>query len=279
MKTLVFIAIEYVICTAAVLLAWFFPYWPLWIFTFVVVSTRQHALWMIFHDSVHFHLAKNRRLNDNLSYGLLSVPLMLPLHTFRDIHLLHHKHVGTPLDPERHFLYRFQSWDYRPLTLKRLVPQILGDIFLVHNFVGVVLPLRTMLSPSPQGLRLLGLKPYPEYYLYLLGLVGMMTLLFLEAPAVFWHVMSFWFLPLFTLAHLWHKLRSFAEHSWDEASPTYSWQVGWLGRATIWPYHINFHREHHQNPTVPWHQLPVQFAGVSQKKGRDFKQLLWSGKF
>jgi fatty acid desaturase len=74
---------------------------------------------------------------------------------------------------------------------------------------------------------------------------------------------------LLTLTQLLQKIRSFAEHSggpgvtpgWQDWS--YSWRTGFLGRLTIWPYNINFHREHHEWPALHWHALPAAAAAAA----------------
>jgi len=84
------------------------------------------------------------------------------------------------------------------------------------------------------------------------------------APRALLVVALLWFGPLLTISNLLQKLRSFGEHSGGPGvTPgwphwTYSWRVGLFGRLTLWPYHINLHREHHARPMTPWHSLPSQ---------------------
>ena len=57
-------------------------------------------------------------------------PMLLPLHTYRALHLAHHRHLGMPEDPERTLLYRGQPWRYEPLPGGKLARQLLGDLLL-----------------------------------------------------------------------------------------------------------------------------------------------------
>ena len=62
-----------------------------------------------------------------------------------------------------------------------------------------------------------------------------------------------------------------------DASLSCSWAPGLVGRLTIWPYNINYHREHHARPKVPWDRLPAAFPAARQRPGRDLLAHLWSG--
>jgi fatty acid desaturase len=88
-----------------------------------------------------------------------------------------------------------------------------------------------------------------------------------------------WFGPYATVTQLLQKLRSFAEHALADAEPTLScsWAPGVLGRLTIWPYNINYHREHHERPEVPWNRLPATRCGGRQRQGRELGAHVWNG--
>ena len=89
----------------------------LWLYVLLglFIATRQHALFILFHDAVHGHLARSPRLNDALINVFVGVPAMLPIEIYRPLHMLHHRSVGTPQDPERLLLYAGQHWQYAPL--------------------------------------------------------------------------------------------------------------------------------------------------------------------
>lgn len=86
-------------------------------------------------------------------------------------------------------------------------------------------------------------------------------------------------MPYLTVTQLLQKIRSFAEHAAADIDPSLScsWAPVVLGRLTIWPYNINYHREHHSHPTIPWDRLPAAFPSVEQRPGRDLIAHLWSG--
>jgi len=244
---------------------------------FLIISVRQHALFMIFHDAVHGHLHHDLRKNDALAYAFLSVPLLLPLHRFRALHLSHHADVGTERDPEEIILYAGNPWKFKPLSLRRLVLQSLGDLFLINNFISIG---KTLIEEFRQNskVRLLKAKVYPEYYLFVLLFLGLVAVLFFWSQKLFLGFLTLWVLPLLTTTHLLHKFRSFAEHARGDQGVTMSWQPGWFGKLILWPYNIHFHREHHENPSAAWYDLPGFANNQKHTPGSGLVRHVWSGK-
>lgn len=252
-KTLGALLFEWCVVLATIVATVQLAHWALWLPAMFVIATRQHALLMLFHDAVHGLLARDRRLNDFLINLLVGVPHLLPVESYRPLHLAHHRELGSAEDPERTLLYARQHWHYQPLYGYALLRQLAGDLFLVNG-------LRTMVALSKRG----GM-PMPQRVTLIPAAAWALSLgvMFARWPAAFIPVVVLWFVPLLTITNLLQKLRSFAEHSggpgvtpgWDDW--TYSWRPGLLGRLTIWPYNINRHLEHHGAPTVPWYALPT----------------------
>ena len=75
-----------------------------------------------------------------------------------------------------------------------------------------------------------------------------------------------WLLPLLTVLQPILRLRAICEHGAvsDLSSPltaarcnrTSGSLANWLGRALLFPHHVNFHLEHHLYPAVPHYHLP-----------------------
>ncbi len=242
----------------------------------VVIATRQHALFILFHDGVHYNVARSKRVNDLVTNGLIGLFQLVPVQLYRRLHLAHHARLGREDDPERLLLYRDQTWQYRPLPMSRLVWQVLGDVFLVNN-------LKTLRhfgqELKGERLQLPAAKTWPEFWVLAAVYVGLAVAGWLAYPEVAWKVALLWLVPLLTLTQAIQKVRSFLEHAPMEADElTYSWRPGWLGRLVVWPYHINYHREHHQAPKVPWHALPSRFAGVPPTQTKWWR-VLWDGRW
>lgn len=242
----------------------------------LIISTRQHALLMLFHDGVHGLAAGNRRLNDLVINAMAGVPLLVPVHVYRAIHISHHKHVGTPKDPERVLLYWGQPWNYKPLKSASLLLQFLGDM---SGFNSLVMMSRyMMMNLGDDKFDLPSTRVYFELLLmFAVFAIGIFISLYI-CPSETVAVLLLWFIPYLTFTQFLQKVRSFAEHSLDENDNyTYSWNPGLFGRLTIWPYNINYHREHHAHPNVPWHLLPSYADTGSVKPGRELITHIWTG--
>jgi len=241
----------------------------------LVVSTRQHALFILFHDAVHYLVARDKRVNDLLTNALIGVPQLVPVQLYRRLHLTHHARLGSDGDPERLLLYRGQPWQYKPLPLSRLVLQVLGDLLLLNT-------LKTLwhFERERRGsrLELPRAKTWPEFYLLVGLFVALWVLGLVLAPETTAKAALVWFAPLLTLTQAIQKIRSFLEHAPPHAAElTYSWRPGPLGRLIVWPYHINYHREHHLQPRVPWHELPQRFA-LEPPTATPWWRVLWNGR-
>lgn len=255
-RSVLALAVEWAVVAAAIAVALELDAWWAYALAFVVVATRQHALLILYHDAVHGHFARKPRLNDAIVNLAVGVPALLPVEIYRPLHLEHHRALGTETDPERQLLFANQPWRYRPLPLAVLARQILGDLFVVNGVRAIVAWRKT--RPMPP------LRPqtFAIAAVWLAALGGWLVV----APGQALSVLALWFLPLLTLTQLLQKVRSFAEHSggpgvtpgWEDWS--YSWRPGVLGRLTIWPYNISYHREHHARPALHWHALPYAAA-------------------
>jgi len=269
---------EVLLCGAALVAG--ASWWSWWsgALAFCFIATRQHALFILYHDAVHGLVARQRRMNDLIINLAAGVPMLIPVHIYRRFHISHHATLGTPSDTERLLLYRWQPWNYQPLGPFALARQLLGDLLLL-NQVRMAWALLSELRDPASLLRLppMGslLKTSPETIALQLVMAAGISLAFWQVPEVSARVAILWFGPLLTLTQLIQKVRSFAEHGpMDGDKPsdlTYSWRPGWLARQVLWPYHIGYHREHHEAPNIPWFALPTHFA---DRPGRPAAALL-----
>jgi fatty acid desaturase len=174
-------------------------------------------------------------------------------------------------------LYRGQPWTFRPLAAGALVRQLAGDV-LAWN--GIVMSIRYLREAGAGStLKLPRSHAYPELTLQYAAFAGTVAGAYAMWPGSTLRVALLWFVTYITLTQLLQKIRSFAEHALEDADPSLScsWSPGLLGRLTIWPYNINYHREHHSRPKVPWDRLPAAFPTAEQRPGRDLLAHLWSG--
>ena len=246
----------------------------------IFIASRQHALLALYHDAVHFLISSNKRLNDFIINSFVGVPLLMPVHTYRSLHFNHHQYLGTEKDPEKLYLYRKQPWNYQPLTTRLLLKQILGDLFLWNSLRMIWLYIKDRIF-NDNRIKLPATKYYTELLFQFIFLFLVIGLCFYYWPSQVTKILLLWFLPYLTFTQFFQKLRSFAEHTDDKAdsdSVSCSWAPGWLGSFFIWPYNINYHKEHHRFTNISWDELPKKFPKAEQRPGKTILQHLWSGK-
>lgn len=286
--TVGFMLLELAVCVGVIALALAFWHWTTALVAGLVIATRQHALFILFHDAVHYGVARDKRLNDLVTNGLIGIPQLVPVQLYRRLHLAHHARLGSESDPERILLYRDQLWQYRPLPARRLARQILADLFLINTLKTLWHFERERRDPGSR-LKLPDAKTWPEFWGLIALWLGLATAGALRWPDLAWKVALLWLVPLFTATQAIQKVRSFLEHaalpgsgqageSVDPDALSYSWRPGLLGRLIVWPYHINYHREHHRRPRVPWHELPRHFRGEAPTPG-PWWRILWDGRW
>jgi len=252
---------EWLVIAAVMTLAVRLDVFWVYIVAGIVIATRQHALLILFHDAVHGHLARRQSVNDALINLFVGAPALLPVEIYRPLHMLHHRTIGTAEDPERRLLYAGQPWAYRPLRGFALCRQLLGDLLVVNGIRTIAAWLR---EGPPQTLS-------PASFIIAAAWISSVIAGILIAPEISLRLLALWLIPLLSLTQLLQKLRSFAEHSGGPgitpgwAHWTYSWEPGPVGRLTVWPYNINYHREHHDEPRLRWYELPGESASTGRR--------------
>ena len=90
---------------------WFVPrtHWPVASAAAVAASIGfgyiHHYLALFMHESAHYNLVASRRTNDLLANVFLGVLQCYSVETYRPTHFGHHREVGLPEDPERHYFH------------------------------------------------------------------------------------------------------------------------------------------------------------------------------
>jgi fatty acid desaturase len=209
------------------------------IIAFCVIGWSQYSLGNGMHEAVHHNL-RNKK-SDFLAALLTAYPIGLTV-AYRDVHLRHHRHLGTHEDPE--------------LSVYTTFPQSKGA--LIRRFLWNVsgIPAASQFLQQRRDATFAGGKPdYAEPIKFLLvQLVIVSTFWFVFGSIVFYVV--FWILPIMTVGKLLSTTRLLCEHG----SPNRDWVVRTIvaSRWQTWlmgAFDFNFHGEHHLFPSVPYAQL------------------------
>ncbi|MEY4543873.1 MAG: hypothetical protein RL685_68 [Pseudomonadota bacterium] len=226
----------------------------------LVIGSRQHGLFAMLHEGVHYRIAESKSGNDWVCELLLAWPIGFSLPGFRAAHFAHHRRTNTADDPD--WVRKTNGGWILPMPALKLLKLVLSEILRVQTVrAWLRLASRPEITASddmPAGTR--------GYLLLRFGwrcaLLTCAALVFgVKAPIVYWLV------PLFTWCEVLLLLRNAAEHfgvrkQWFAS--TRSVVTSPLGRFFLAPHHVGLHTEHHLYRAVPFNRLPLLHQELQQ---------------
>lgn len=232
----------------------------------MVIGTRQLGLFILMHDGAHALLHPNRRINDGLAFWLCSPTIR----QYRPYHLQHHRYVQQAEDPDLVLSAPFPI--SRASFFRKALRDLSGRTFLKQRFGHVAARLRER-GADESAWRLLALELRKDRR-FLVG--NALGLLAFSLAGWGWVWITMWLLPMATWFQLVYRIRNIAEHALvaqNEADPlrqARTTQAGWIERALVAPYWVNYHCEHHLFTQVPCWNLPeahrlLSRAGVTAR--------------
>src|SRR6185295_2842695 len=228
----------------------------------ILIGTRQHALFVLAHESAHYRLFDQRWLND--AAGRVCATLQgLSMRTYREIHRLHHNNLYTELDPDtalhggyprgKAYLVRKLLKDLSGFTAWKTYAYFLGGAPALNTQTQVAL--RPLDDTSVKLKR----EARTDRNMVIAFHIGLLLLMAWSGHLVQYLVL--WVLPLITVVQAILRLRAIAEHgaTTDFSSPLTAARTNmapaWLAWL-IFPHQVNYHIEHHLYASVPHYNLP-----------------------
>jgi len=219
----------------------------------LVIGARQLGLLVLMHETAHWLLFRQGRLNTWVGTWLCAAPLGVDLKAYRRRHHLHHRHTQTPEDPDLALSAPL------PISRGRLALELLGDL------VGwTALTRLARWRPGSDG-------PALTWRRLRAPLVASAVLGGILAALGGWSLyLLVWVLPWATWFQLVTRIRDLAEHGlvFDAADPlrnTRTIGAGFLARALVAPYGVNYHLEHHLLVSCPCYRLRKAHALLISK--------------
>ena len=247
------------IITAAIVLGTWWAY----AIAIPLIATRQHAMFVLVHETAHYRLFAHRGLNDFCGRALGAIT-GISMCTYRVIHRLHHNHLFGPLDPDvalnggyprgRAYLWRKLAIDLTGLTAAKTYGYFFGSPSQNTAADGPLRPLDDT-SPALRDAAARDRRTVIATQLLMPALIGAIG--GLHALGLY---LLLWLLPLATVLQLILRLRAIFEHGapTDAQSPFQAARTnlpGPLARLTLFPHNVNYHIEHHLYPAVPQYHL------------------------
>jgi fatty acid desaturase len=221
--------------------------WPCVIAGFLIIGVEQHALGLWMHEGIHGLIARNKTWNDVIVAALLTGPLFVPIQAFRDRHMLHHRHLGTPEDTKSVIFTRIDGRHFWLFLLKtcfglQLVTVAAGYLstHAARKHSAAVSARRWMADVAAIGIT-------QGVLLGAVSCIGTWTL-----------YLWLWVLPWLTINRLINGLRSVIEHQPlpPQHHPfTRRLRPTMLDRALFCRVGFQYHWTHHCYPNVPYFNL------------------------
>jgi len=264
-----------------------------WLAAIILVGGRQLGFAILMHDAAHGALHPNRKLNNFLGDWLTGAAVGSDLIAYRTYHLQHHKFTQQPEDPDLALSKPFPTT--RASLWRKVLRDLTGQTFFkqrVAQFGFAIAGLKAMLRGEKPAKGKAGTKAGTPFNKQsddgmtspTVDAVGAMAVTravgrFLLVQAVLlgtslalygWTPWLLWLAGLATTFQLYLRIRNIAEHactttgSDDPFTHARTTRAGWLARATVAPYWVNYHAEHHLFMGVPCYRLPEVHAALAR---------------
>ena len=248
---------------------------PVILIALMVIAGRQLGLSILMHEASHRALFKNAWMNDNLADWLCGRPIFVEVAKYRKHHMIHHRETGTLDDIDYSLVKNFPTSRFS--LLRKMVRDLVG-ITGLKAVVGLTLMnagyLKWTVANNIE--RIPTNNQHIGHYVITFFKNAWPTIVFNAAlygiTASIGHSELFlaWVIAYLSPYQLFIRIRSIAEHAMTEQTPnmlknTRSTKAGWIARALVAPFNVNYHIEHHAMPTVAFWQLPKLHALLRDK--------------
>lgn len=236
--------------------------WAVYALAVIVIARQQHALALLVHEAVHWRLFTNRKLGDRVAQALGGSPILFSLHSFRWVHLRHHKNPLGKDDPDITLTggYPIDRASFRRKMMRDLTGRTQWKFIRAFN---VPLPATHTADEGrgfPRRASLLA-----SYFLAQSILFALFCLF--ASP---FDYLLLWLLPMFTILPATLRLRGIAEHAGYEPNEDQNQNTRTVVSPLsgfLSPHFGYYHREHHLYPSVPCYNLPQLFRVLRAERG------------
>jgi len=209
-----------------------------------ILGGRQLGLSILMHDGAHGLLHPNRKTNNWLGQWPTGAATGSDLFAYRTYHLTHHKFTQQPEDPDLSLSAPFPT--SRDSLRRKFIRDLTGQTFYKQRRAQFAAALRGAGTTAQTVGRFLVLQA---------------ILLTISLLVWGWTPFLLWLAALATTFQLFLRIRNIAEHactptgSGDPFTHARTTYAGLIARATVAPYWVNYHSEHHLFMGVPCYNL------------------------
>ncbi len=241
-----------VILGSIALVAWF-PNPVTYLLAVMLIGSRQLGLAILMHDGAHGCLSRDAGRNMALSQWFCAWPVFADTIAYRRYHLGHHAHTQQSDDPDLVLSAPFPitKASYR----RKFWRDVTGRTGYAQRKAQVAAALGDRSWPVGRRVRHFRAALGPQMAANGVLFAG------LAVAGVWWAYPLLWLVPLLTWMMVITRIRNIAEHAVvpdgnDPLRNTRTTEAGWIERALVAPYFVNYHLEHHLMFYVPCYNLP-----------------------
>lgn len=214
----------------------------------IIIGSRQRALSNLIHDSSHWNLTRNKKLNDVITDIFAGFAMLSPIKTYRRSHLFHHKFLGdTNLDPDLRMHARYEYDDAKP-PYSKWYKNILHLIFNFNSWI----------DSNFGSLQEMNVKQKIAVIIWWLSFFGLISYIHSTVAAIY--CIMLWQLARATSYHVIRTIAEFLDHSGLEGgsisrSTRFIESPNLILKILIHPHNDNCHALHHFDPAIPQYNL------------------------
>jgi fatty acid desaturase len=237
--------------------------WWLYPLACLIIANRILALSLICHEGLHRSLHQNNWLNDFLGRYLCAFPTFISFSKYRRLHLLHHSSVGSDRwDPDRHL------YDGYPQSKLKFLRNLSARVLTLRTAYDFIL----YYTECQEAVRR---KRLPDGSLFITSLRSdfipfllfqMSAILIVTTLGIWQEYLLLYLLPLMLITQPYVMLMGGIQHgplradSRDDVSRTVNGSKAYM--LLLLPLDINYHAEHHLDPSVPHYWLKQKAADL-----------------
>ena len=262
-------AVAQTVALAAVGIAIGIALWPSpWVLlTLPLIGIQHHAMFVLVHEAAHYRLFTARGINDAVG-RLLGMAGGISMCTYRVIHRLHHNNLYGEEDPDTAlhggyprgvaYLWKKLAQDLSGVNAWKTFAYFFGAPAISTQHAS-----RPLDDTSASLRRSARRDRWAVVALHVLAPLACLAFGGWRGLAMYFVL---WMLPMLTVLQPILRLRAICEHGAvsDLSSPLTAARsnrsagsvANVIGRALLFPHHVNFHLEHHLYPAVPHYHLP-----------------------
>jgi len=277
------VVLDVALCWGIIFAAWVvaaqYSRWWVILLATLVIGTRYYALFIIGHDGMHRRLFRDSRLNDLVSDLFVFAPIGAIIRLNKKNHILHHQHLASEADPDRH-----KHGCFNKSTRFEYLFFFSGLVNLWPAFCNVFLQKRknqteeTSSRPSDRSEGSYVIRDLVILVACQFALISGLTWAF-----GWWGYIVLWLFPVYVFTYCADLIRSFLEHSHPESDEKadqhrlITFLSNRVERIFLSPMNMNYHAVHHLWTSIPYFNLPRADRLIRDKA--EAQGLIWRGSY